>query len=405
MGRKTWQPGPCERVLLGLARDRLDQEALAACDPEELTVLARRHKVMAPLAALVEADAGSPAGWKLWAARVTLSSSADRERLERGLLATVGLLNAAQIPTVLLKGSSLAHGHPRDVGDADLLLDPRHIKAAIAVLEDHGYRYQGFDRNLRIRQREFRDWDKLLAWSNQFEFSEPTTGALVELHSGLFEAGRVYSLHLGAFQGDPAPFLDRAVPDGALRVLRLEDSILLLAVHLAVKRSPDQRSFILRHVLDLAALETAGPDWDEVLRRARELDCRAHLYLLTLLVAQFRSSGPLERVREVLEAELPASVLGVVRLHNSGLRGLSGYDGPRLTLYRFLSPFCLRGTALARISSILILPVVLPSLPELSRIYRVSGRAFWLPLLYLLEPLRLAGRFLGFLFRRVGGSR
>lgn len=405
MGRKSWQPDPVERVLLGLVRGELDRQALAACDPETLTLRARHHKVLAPLAALVAGGAAPPDGWSLWAARVSLSSESDLRQMLAALTKTSGLLASAGISSVVLKGPSLVLGRPRDIGDADLLLRPGDIRRAIGVLEDQGYTYQGFDRNLHIRRREFRDWDRLLVWSNQFEFTEPSTGTLVELHSALFEAGRVYAERLGAFQGDPAPFLDRAVTEGSLRFLSLEDRVVLLALHGALKRSPSFRSFILRHLLDLGALAAAGPDWDEVLRRSRELGCLHHLYFLMLLGRRFRPEPLFSRLAADLEGRLSARVVRLVRLHAEALRGLDSYDGLSLFRYRLRAPFVLRGTWGARLQSALVLPLVFLPPPELARHYGVPGRSPWLRLLYLLEPLRLLGRAGGFLWRRIRGLR
>ncbi len=395
---------PEEIILVRLVRGEDIGPVLDSCDPEELTRRALHHKVLAPLASRVWEEDGSGPAWRRWAASALMAAERDGRLYARALRRTSALLESQGVPFALLKGASLALGRPRDTGDLDLLLPQDYLSVSIAALEGAGYRYRGFERNPRIRRSEYRDWESLSRWSNQFEFSEPETGTLVELHTAFFETARVYAEDLAPLRAAMGDFLARSVPDGktGCRFLATEDRALLLALHAGLKRSPANRSFVLRHLLDLRSLAGAGLDWELLRKRSIRYGAAHHLLLLLLLDESVAGSCAPSGYLETLEASLKASAVRLVRLHLSCLRGLDSYSQGRVFAYKFAEPFILRGTPAARLKSLLVFPVLLPTPYELAHIYGLPGRFPLTFLFYLLEPFRWTLRLARKAYRVLG---
>lgn len=394
MPRNT-ESGTAENdALIRLIREEPIGPALGSCRVEALSALAVSQKVAYPLAAEIAAEEGTPFQWRRWAASVAISAERDARRCARAAARTIGLLSASGIRPVMLKGASLAMGKPRDAGDVDLLIPADRLGEAIAALETAGYSYRGFDRNMHIRRSEYRDWRRLSRWSAQFEFEEPESGTLVEMHIAFFESGRVYSEDLSVLRKAVDEFAETSVLDektGYL-FLSLEDRALLLAMHAGLKRSPDNKDFIARHLLDLRALAAAGLDWESLRRRALRMDAVHHVILLLRVFQSF--AGPIapDGYTDSLEASLSPAKIRLLDLQRRCLKSLDRYDGVRALTYKVLSPFVLRGTLRARLRSALILPVILPPPYVIQKIYGLPKRSRIIFAFYLLEPARLLYR-------------
>lgn len=379
-----------ERLLRRLIRGEPLAPALRYCGTEEVSRLAVSHKVLSPLAHRVLEEGRADAVWRLWAAAAALAMERDARLISKALRKTVDLLEEAGISPIVLKGFSLAQGRPRDAGDVDLLIPEASLTSAIETLEKAGYRYRGFERNMRIRRSEYRNWGKLSRWSIQFEFEETETGALVELHTAFFETARVYSEDLGALRRSIGEFAAASVVDAGTgyRVLSPEDRVLLLALHAGLKRSPDNRNFSARHILDLQSMIDMGLDWERLRLRAGRFGVTHHLLLLLWLFEALAGPGIPQGYLERVNAGLPPRVVRLQELHLRCMKGLGSYDRWAILAYKFLSPFVLHGTTGARIGSLLILPLLLPPPYELERIYGLPPRSRLTCFLYLLEPLR-----------------
>lgn len=390
MRRNIKNETPEEKALLSLLRREPLAPALTSCDKKELAALAVRHAVLAPLAARILSEGGAAPPWRDWAQRVSLSAERDALLVAAATESTVDLLEAAGVVPVVLKGPSLALGRPRDAGDVDLLIPERDLLRSIGALEGSGYAYRGFDRNLFIRRGEYRDWKRLARWSNQFEFAEPAAGALVELHTAFFETGRVYAEDLRPLRALTDGFIARAVVDPATgyRFLSLEDRALLLALHAGLKRAPDRRGFVLRHLLDLEALIDAGLDWTALADRAVSCGAAHHLAALLRLCGAFGGPPVPDAVVAGLMGRLPGPVAAVVALKLRCVRGLDSYDRAAIFLYRLVSPFVLKGTLRARLRSLFVFPLFFPPSYTLANIYRLPPRSRAVYFCYLLEPLR-----------------
>ena len=380
-----------ETVLLRLIRGEPLGPALGSCNPEELTRLAIAHKVLALLSSRMAAEKGVDATWKRCASCASLASDRDARLRSRAAQKTVALLEADGILPVVLKGPSLALGRPRDEGDVDLLIPISALTRAIGLLEGAGYDYRGYERNMFIRRGEYRDWKRLSRWSAQFEFLDPDTGTLIELHTAFFETARVYLENLSPLRAAMDEFIASSVTDATsgYRFLTLENRALLLALHAGIKRAPYKKEFILRHLADLRTLSDAGLDWELLAIAAFRFGAAHHLVLLLRLHETYAGPCAPPGYVEGLEARLSPAVRYLIRLHLRCLRGLHGveqYDRKAIFLYQLISPFVLKGTVRSRLRSLLVLPLVFPPLHQLANIYGLPQRSRLTFLYYLLEP-------------------
>jgi hypothetical protein len=368
--------------------------ALGSCGREELRRLAVSHLVLAPLAERIGAEEGIEPRWRRWSALVSLAARNDALRCERGRARTIGILLSRGISAITIKGPSLSFGQPRDEGDVDLLIPAESLEEAISALESEGYSYCGFDRNFFIKPSENRDWKRLSRWSVQYEFIEPRSGTLVEIHIALFDTARIYDLDMSRLRAAVPEFAAASVMDPAtgLRFLSLEDRALLLAVHAWIKRSPSNLGFVLRHILDLKALSANGLDWERTVDRAFRYKIAPHLLLLLRLSGSIAGFRPPAGIVERIEAGIPRRVAALVGLHLNCMVTLTRTSREYRFAYRFLSPFVLRGTTRARVRALLVIPLLVPRTYELATAYGLPRRTRWAFLLYAVEPLRLALR-------------
>jgi hypothetical protein len=385
---------PEQKVLVRLVRGEPFAEVLASCQAGELSRLALYHKVITPLAYRIEAEPGVSPTWRRWAASIIVSSERDACLYASSMKKTVTMLESASISPVVLKGASLALGKPRDAGDVDLLIPVASLLEAISLLEAAGYAYQGYDRNMHIRRSEYRDWERLARWSNQFEFSEPDTGTLIELHTAFFETERVYAEDLSTLRSSMGEFVEASVVDAdtGYRFLSLEDRVLLLALHAGLKRAPVNKEFILRHLLDVRSLIDAGLDWERLELRAFRFGAAHHLVFLLRLYESIAGPCAPPRYIEAIEAKLSPRMLWLLRLHRRCLLSLDSYDSFAIFKYKLLSPFILRGTLRARLRSILFFPLLFPPHYTLANIYGLHPRSPLTFVCYLLEPVRFLYR-------------
>jgi len=184
-------PGKCcgdgrraERLLLELLRPqgpRGCSEATAE-DVREAAVLAFRHGLFLQVDRSIREHAGSfPAGLVAGGYETAtkllrlahISHALRYERVEREVLA---LLDAAAVPSVILKGSALSREHygdphSRTSADIDLLVRPGDVPAADTALRESGYR--------RDNDRPLSFWMRRL---HHAVYQRPGSRVPVEIH-------------------------------------------------------------------------------------------------------------------------------------------------------------------------------------------------------------------------------
>ena len=229
-----------------------------------------------------------------------------------------------------------------------------------------------------------------MKWSNQFEFQDLETGALIELHTAFFEKARVYAVDLSALNGAMGDIVSSCVLDqdtGCL-FLSIEDRVLLLALHASMKRAPYRRDFVLRHVSDLDNLMCAGFDWNVLIERAKRCRVLPHLHFLICLYRLFMDEKMPAIVVDTIESALSAPEKRLIRLHLRCIKDLCGKSYGHAFLYRFFLPFVLPSTRAAKLSSLLIAPLLFPESWRLAEIYGLPPTSICRFFLYVLEPFR-----------------
>ncbi len=219
----------------------------------------------------------------------------------------VGGMAAAQVPVILLKGAILAETiYPdvgtRPMGDLDLLIPPAQVEVAEAVLEQLGYTTPAVDS--LGHSRAF-----LKCYGGELTFySHEGTGTGLDLHWRL--------IHHEGFRDiltiDSQALWLRACPvpslAGAAWQLSVEDTLLYLALHLAVHhRLSDLRMFL---DVDQLIRASAAIRWPEVVARATEWRVRHVVYMTLMLCRQlFATPVPPSLFRELRPSCLRLALL------------------------------------------------------------------------------------------------
>ncbi len=378
------------KLLLALLRGEALLPELLRCEPDVLTRLSVKHRIRSILAESISSLSEAPFAWVKWATFNGMTAEQDRKLWARAAKKTIALIVETSVCPTLLKGESLALGNPRDMGDVDLLIPEGQLISTIQLLESNGYAYVGFERNMFIKNCEYRNWDRLLKWSNQFEFREPETGVLIELHTSFFETARVYDEKLTGLRYALNDFTASSIldPVSECRYLCAEDRLILLALHGTLKRSPVRKDFILRHLFDLRNLVSAGIDWCALETRAVKFGLIYYLAAFLRLNDLFSQPCSPPGFIERLESHLVPRQLWLLGRLLACIKDIDVYDRFAIFQYRLVAPFILQGSVRAKIRSILLFPLFMQPTYKLARLYGLPQRSVFAVLLYALEPLR-----------------
>jgi hypothetical protein len=295
-------------------------------------LLARAHKLgMAPLLyrQLQDHLARVPAPVRNDLQRCYWATAATNTLLLIELQRIVETLAARQVPAVLLKGAVLAETVYPDVGtrpmaDLDLLVPPGQVDDAQAVLARLGYRAAAAD-HLGHTANFLRTYGGELTYCRN-----AGRGVSLDLHWRL--------IHLEGFRDVLSIGYDglwqrvRAMPEPwqDARQLSVEDSILYLAIHLALHhRLSDFRLFF---DVDRLIRAAGVVDWTALASRAAAWRVRYVTYIV-LALAQELCSTPIpvdlrqafrpSRLRLALLGQLvdgPRIVAGTLRIGSKGER-------------------------------------------------------------------------------------
>ena len=214
--------------------------------------------------------------------RVFLYAAARSMRAGRQIQAVVDALEAAGIPSVLLKGPALARAvYPdpalRQSGDIDLLVRPGDVLAAEAVLEGLGYHcgQKGFV----VSQHQY----------NHDIFEPPGNGMPIEIHWSL-------DFELNLF---PAGWIEEALggripiraDDLSCSTLSPIDHLLFLAFHNCFLDMADQLIRVHDVSLVMSELRTPG-EWREHIDRSVAHHIRIPLELVVKAAGLWTGANP-----------------------------------------------------------------------------------------------------------------
>ncbi len=250
------------------------------------------------------------------------ASSFRNLALARTLVATVEILEAERIPSIALKGPTLARLAYPDLGmrpytDLDVLVHPDHFAAARAALIARGFTpYRVYEPVAGTPATSFRD-DYHEAWR------EPAGDGVVELHWGVSRRRFGFRFDAEWWMRDPQRVDIGGVP---VHTLSLERLLIYLCLH-AAKHVWLQ----LNWILDLAQLIRTHPElaWARLESQAREARAVRILALGLELAVQVagapvpsavlapeRSSRPIRRLVERVTRDLftARAVQGTLRM-------------------------------------------------------------------------------------------
>lgn len=245
------------------------------------------------------------------------------------------------IASILMKGLSLDFTGLRTCRDLDILVRQQDLVRSIEPLKSLGYFYVGDMLNHALSRKERRDITLQFSWNNQYQFFNQQKNLLLEIHTNLFERRKIYFDNLGTMLDRIDDIWQRKVFDKELGVyiFSLEDRLILMCMHAAIKRSFSNNTFILRNVLDVDRIIRKGVDWELFLTAAGDMKISHYIYFSLLLAKYFFASDIPDHVFDRLKSGCSGSELFLVRFHFKCFKNFK-YNAPlHTTMFKIISAF------------------------------------------------------------------
>ena len=224
-----------------------------------------------------------------------LLNAASNMRRIRALTPSLEALQAAGVPTIVLKGAYLAeavYGNPalRTMVDVDLLVHREDLKSADAALAGAGFSALEFP----VSPPED---------ENEFHYRNGTGTAMIEVHWEMTKPEYPFRLDVDLLWKQAIPTRIAGVD---VLALSPEDLILHIGLHAAIHRFAHG----LRPLCDLAeALSRLSVNWDILWIRARNAGIgRSVRLLLTLAVDLLGMTIPAHALEGIDSSPLPAEI-------------------------------------------------------------------------------------------------
>ena len=215
----------------------------------------------------------------------------------------ISLFNKEDIPAILLKGVPLLGNvyedtGARSVGDADILIDPKHVEKAVAIIKANGWKYKyqslfDLNRNLDPLSNEY---NREITFINNKNVS-------IDLHwrlfMFLFEENKEHPMSYGEIFKHSIDFDLRGVK---CKSPCNEDMIIHIIVHGA------EQAFerTLRWVLDaVCTIRTEPIDWKFLIERIKKFDVAVELNVaFSYLLKNYSIFVPESFIKELSELTL-----------------------------------------------------------------------------------------------------
>ncbi len=301
-----------------------------------------------------------------------------------------GILNKNNIETILMKGRSLNITGLRQFRDLDILVPEENLLESIDLLGETGYRYIGDSVNLLLNSDEKKDLSLQLRWNNQYQLFNDEKGLMIELHTNLFERDRAYSVNLDPLLDAIESFRKNRKwnSENDAYEFSIEDKLLLMCMHTAVKRSPASNSFILRNLLDIENLIEKKPDWKVFLNRVKECEICPFIYFsLALTSTLFKTDVPLS-VLDELKGNLTGREHFIEKVHMISFQSLERSSILFSNLYKMISPFVYHSSMKVKLRNLFLFPVFFPPKWRMAHIFNVEESNPIIYLFYFLNPFR-----------------
>ncbi|MDC7223195.1 MAG: nucleotidyltransferase family protein [Spirochaetales bacterium] len=273
-------------------------------------------------------------------ARLHILQQQTANKLHRKELLSAGaLLTEAGFDVTLMKGLSYDPNEkiPRTYGDVDLLIEESRIGEVLSLLEEKGYTYQG---SFILSRKEKRDISSQFSWNNQYPFLCPHSTQSIEIHTNLFERDRIRLENLTVLLDQPHLFRKnrRWRQDLNCYLPGREASLMLLCLHVSLKRALYNNRFILRHMSDMKLLMDGGIDGNMFVELCREGQVCFHARF-ALRLYEIIMELPLPPWAEELERDLKRGERFLLKRHLKCLKNLRHSRRAGRMLYNFTAPF------------------------------------------------------------------
>jgi hypothetical protein len=276
---------------------------LVTADPEPLREMLAAGGLDGDVAAWLRAQGLAPFAFQrlreagLASARDEIQRSyyrsvADALLHDHELGRVLAVLAGVGITPVLLKGAALAHTvYPtsacRPMGDLDLWVTSAEMSAAQAALEQIGYAQRVKSARPVALQAQQEGEIQMV--------SQRPGGGLVELHWGAFPGQWLRHTSQVDVSGILARLVSVEIVGLPARILAPEDSLIQVAVHMAINHQ--MSSPWLRGLLDVTLLARGGAfDWAAVVARARAWRVATATWLVLWLAADLLGLAEAEPV-------------------------------------------------------------------------------------------------------------
>lgn len=314
----------------------------------------------------------------------------------------VNKLKSNNIETVLMKGLSLDFTGLRVCRDLDILVRQGDLIQSIDILEDINYINVSNELNQLLSKKEKEDIRLQFRWNNQYQLFNDNKNILLELHTNLFERDKAYYDNIGRMLDRIDDIWNRKVFSEKLgvHVFSNEDLLLLMCMHVAIKRNLSSNTFVLRSLFDVERLIRNGIDWSNFLAVSQQLNVSHYLYHSLILSKELFSSDIPEYVFDRLE-ELSGKIeLMLAKYHFKCFKNLK-YNSPfNSYIYKIRAAINFNNHNRTLKTIDVILDPVLPSRSRVAEMYGVPAHSPLMIACYIINPFRVIIIFFRNLFFR-----
>ena len=161
-----------------------------------------------------------------------------------------------------------------------------------------------------------------------------------------------------------------------------------MSVHMAIKRSPANNTFILKLAVDIDNLVGRGVRWDAFTDAACQM--RVEPFVLYALRLTHKLLGT--RIHEIclhrLEQNCTKAQLFMIRIHLKCLRSLDSFRLFYSKIYMVLKPFVFGSRLEDRLKWIFLIPILFPPKGRMAAIFNLRKDSPLVYFTYILNPFR-----------------